>query len=493
MSIGFDSYDTVIGFECHVQLSTASKLFSKGPNIFGHSPNSLVDIVDAGLPGVLPTLNQKAVEFAVKLGLALSCEIRRESIFSRKHYFYPDLPKGYQISQFDKPICEHGILKFMVDGEEKSIRIRRIHIEEDAGKNTHIDGGNASFVDFNRAGTPLLEVVTEPDLRSAQEAMEAFKALRQLVTFLGICDGNMAQGSMRADANVSVKKKTDTELGTRTETKNLNSFRFLGQAISFESRRQIIELESGNKILQETRLWDSNAKESRPMRSKEEAHDYRYFPDPDLLPLVLTEKLISEIKNQLPELPYEKCIRYKKTLGLSDYDAQVLTSEYFLSAYFEEALTLYNSPKGIANWIINDVLRSSKENITEDGLTENALHIPSKSIAELVKLIDEQTISSNIAKRVFGILEKEPAKSPLKIVEENNWRVVVDLQEINQVVDQVLRENPLEVEKFLSGKEKILGFLMGQLMKISKGKLDPKSANQLMIDGLARHKLNQKK
>lgn len=488
MNIRFDSYETVIGFECHVQLSTASKLFSKGPNIFGHSPNTLVDIVDAGLPGVLPTINQKAVEFAIKLGLALSCEIRRESIFSRKHYFYPDLPKGYQISQFDKPICENGILRFMVDGEEKSIRIRRIHIEEDAGKNTHTDGGSSSFVDFNRAGTPLLEVVTEPDLTNAKEAMEAFKALRQLVTFLGICDGNMAQGSMRADANVSVRKVGDLVLGTRTETKNLNSFKFLGQAITFEARRQIIELESGKEILQETRLWDSNTKETRPMRSKEEAHDYRYFPDPDLLPLVLPDELLSRVKSDLPELPYEKFNRYQKELSLNDYDAQVLTSEHILSSYFEDALSSYNSPKGIANWIINDVLRSSKDNIDEDGLTEDALRIPAKSIAELVKLIDEQVISSSIAKRVYALLEKDPKTSPTAIVEENNWRVVVDMEEINQFVDQVLRENPDEVLKYHNGKVKILGFLMGQLMKISKGKLDPKSANDLMINGLARNK-----
>lgn len=488
MTIRFDSYETVIGFECHVQLATASKLFSKGPNLFGQLPNSLVDIVDAGLPGVLPSLNQKAVEFAIKLGLALSCEIRKESIFSRKHYFYPDLPKGYQISQFDKPICENGILKFVVDGEEKSIRIRRIHIEEDAGKNTHVDGANFSFVDFNRAGTPLLEVVTEPDLRSAKEAMEAYKALRQLVTFLGICDGNMAEGSMRADANVSVKKITATELGTRTETKNLNSFKFLGQAITFESRRQILELESGREILQETRLWDSNDKETRPMRSKEEAHDYRYFPDPDLLPLVIPDELLASIKKDLPELPYNKFVRYQKDLGLSEYDAQVLTSEHIISDYFEEAVGHYSSPKGIANWIINDVLRSSKDNNDEEGLTKDSLIIPATSIAELVKLIDSQVISSNIAKSVYSTLEKDPNQSPAKIVEDNNWRVVNNTDEINKIVDQVLQENPEEVEKYHDGKTKILGFLMGQLMKLGKGKLDPKSANQLMLDGLERHK-----
>jgi aspartyl-tRNA(Asn)/glutamyl-tRNA(Gln) amidotransferase subunit B len=321
MNIRFDAYEMVIGFECHVQLLTDSKLFSKGANRYGAPPNSLVDVVDAGLPGVLPVINKRAVEFAIKLGLATGCTINRTSVFARKHYFYPDLPKGYQISQFDKPICENGALTYFVDGEERSVRIRRIHIEEDAGKNTHVEGMNASYVDLNRAGTPLLEVVSEPDLHNPKDAIEACKALHQLVTFLEICDGNMQEGSLRVDINVSVRKIGDQKLGTRTETKNLNSFRYLGQAISFEARRQIIELESGNAIQQETRQWDPSAKESRSMRSKEEAHDYRYFPDPDLLPLYVPGDMLGNIEQSLPELPHARFMRYREQLGLSDYDA----------------------------------------------------------------------------------------------------------------------------------------------------------------------------
>lgn len=486
MNIPFDSYETVIGFECHVQLSTAAKLFSKGANRYGSAPNSLIDVVDAGLPGVLPVINKKAVEFAIKLGLALSCEINRESIFARKHYFYPDLPKGYQISQFDRPICEHGRLFFMVDGIEKSIRIRRIHIEEDAGKNTHLDGVNASYVDFNRAGTPLLEVVTEPDLRTAQDAMEAFKALRQLVTFLDICDGNMQEGSLRADCNVSVRKTNDPNLGIRTETKNLNSFRYLGQAIGFESRRQIIEIESGNKINQETRLWDPNAKESRPLRSKEEAHDYRYFPDPDLLPLRLSSEMLEDVSKTLPELPLAKFKRYQSQFGLNPHDAHMLSGERGLSAYFELAVNCHDNPKGIANWIINDLLRSAKEVADfEEGLGEFSTPIAANSIARLVKLIDNQTISSNIAKRVFAVMEKSPERDPLEIVEENQWQVVNNQNEIGAFIRQVIKDNPEEVTKYREGKTKVFAFLMGQVMKVSKGKLDPKSAHELLLKGLS--------
>lgn len=485
MNIPFDSYEIVIGFECHVQLSTVSKLFSGGSSRYGAAPNSLLDIVDAGLPGVLPMINKKAVEFAIKLGLALNCDIRRESIFARKHYFYPDLPKGYQISQFDKPICENGTLNFMVDGQEKSIRIRRIHIEEDAGKNTHIEGVNASYVDFNRAGTPLLEVVSEPDLRSPKDAMEAFKALRQLVTFLDICDGNMAEGSMRADINVSVRKTGDDKLGTRTETKNLNSFRFLGQAISFEARRQIIEIESGNTISQETRLWDPNAKESRTMRSKEEAHDYRYLPDPDLLPLVVSESMLDEVSQSIPEVPIAKFRRYQQQYGLNDYDAQILTDDRRLASYFEAAVARHDNPKSIANWIINEVLRSTKASTDlDESFGDFEPRVPAHSIANLVKLIDDQVISSNIGKRVYASLENSPEKTPAQIVEENHWQVVSNQDEIKNFVSQVINENPDEVKKYREGKTKVFGFLMGQVMKLSKGKLDPKAANQLMMDGL---------
>lgn len=486
MSIPFDAYEMVIGFECHVQLSTASKLFSPGPNRYGEAPNSLVDIVDAGLPGVLPVINKKAVEFAIKLGLATGCSINRQSVFARKHYFYPDLPKGYQISQFDKPICENGLLRFMLDGEERSVRIRRIHIEEDAGKNTHVEGVNKSYIDFNRAGTPLLEVVSEPDLRDPKEAVLAFKALRQLVTFLDICDGNMQEGSLRADINVSVRKVGDVKLGTRTETKNLNSFRYLGQAIAFEARRQIIELESGKPIHLETRQWDPNAKESHSMRSKEEAHDYRYFPDPDLLPLHLPEEMLLEVSKSLPELPHAKYLRYRQQYGLNDHDAHMLTSDRHLSSYFEDAVLVHDNAKAIANWIINEVLRSNKAAADlEEGLGDISLKIPARAVAELVKLIDDQIISSSIGKRVFAILEKTPEKLPQQIVDENSWHVVNDQNQIVNLVAQVIKDNPDEVEKYRQGKTKVFGFLMGQLMKLSQGNVDPKTANKLMLDGLA--------
>jgi len=486
MSIPFEAYESVIGFECHVQLNTQSKLFSRGPNSFGAAPNVLVDVVDAGLPGILPTINKVAVESAIRLGLALSCEIRKESIFSRKHYFYPDLPKGYQISQFDQPICENGTLTFLVDGAPKTIRIRRIHIEEDAGKNTHAEGINASYVDFNRAGTPLLEVVSEPDLHTPQEAMAAIKAIRQMVTFLGICDGNMQEGSLRADINVSVRKKGDPNLGTRTETKNLNSFRYIGHAIAFEARRQIIELESGKSIIQETRLWDANTKESRSMRSKEEAHDYRYFPDPDLLPLVVSDKMIENIKTNITEQPYEKFQRYVKILNLSPYDAEILTSERKLSEFFETALKLHNNPKSIANWIINEVLRKPKSHSDNEELTEFYAKISESNLAEIVRLIDEKIISNNIAKKVFALIELTPDKQPMQIVEDNNWHVVSTSGEIETFVDQIIKDNPDEVKKYKEGKTKVFGFLMGQLMKLSKGKVDPESAQKLMLEALSR-------
>ncbi|HXW53652.1 MAG TPA: Asp-tRNA(Asn)/Glu-tRNA(Gln) amidotransferase subunit GatB [Myxococcota bacterium] len=485
MNIPFESYETVIGFECHVQLSTAAKLFSKGANLYGAPPNSLLDVVDAGLPGVLPVINKKAVEYAVKLGLAVSCQINRTSIFARKHYFYPDLPKGYQISQFDRPICEHGRLNFMLNGAEKSVRIRRIHIEEDAGKSTHIEGVNKSYIDFNRAGTPLLEVVTEPDLRTPEEAMEAFRALRQLVTFLGICDGNMQEGSLRADVNVSVRKTSDRNLGTRTETKNLNSFRYVGLAIAFEARRQIIELESGKKIVQETRLWDPNAKESRAMRSKEEAHDYRYFPDPDLPPLEIPEHMLDEISRNLPELPLAKFKRYQTQFGLNDHDARMLSQDRGLATFFEDAVAHHANPKGLANWIINDVLRSTKGADIEEGLGQFSSNIPPTHIADLVKLVDDQVISSSIGKKVFAIMEKSPENGPREIVVENGWRVVSNQDEITAIIKQVLQENPVEVAKFRDGKTKVFAFLMGQVMKKSLGKLDPKIANDLLLKHLS--------
>jgi aspartyl-tRNA(Asn)/glutamyl-tRNA(Gln) amidotransferase subunit B len=479
MTSPFDLYEVVIGLECHVQLLTNSKLFSPARSNYGDDPNTNIDILDIALPGTLPVVNEKVVDFALRLGFAMECQIYQTSVFARKHYFYPDLPKGYQISQNDKPICGEGLLEINIDGGVKTIGIERIHIEEDAGKNIHVEGGNVSFVDYNRAGTPLLEIVTKPDLRSAAEAMETFKTIRSLVTFLEICDGNMQEGSLRADVNVSVRKKGSTVLGTRTETKNLNSVKFLGQAVEFEMRRQILEIEAGNTIEQETRLWDSNRKESRSLRSKEEAHDYRYFPDPDLLPLTLSEERMTRVKSNLPELPRKKEIRFRSNLSLSQYDAAVLTSDREIAHYFESALQTHSNAKGIANWIINDILRIVKiQNGDDASISECS--ISAKHIAQLVKLIDDKVISSKTAKNVFEEMLKDSQKNPLQIVEEKGWRVEKDEGVLTNAIAQVLAEFPNEVQKFKAGKTQLLGFLMGQVMKLTAGKVDAKEATALL-------------
>ncbi|MES2503412.1 MAG: Asp-tRNA(Asn)/Glu-tRNA(Gln) amidotransferase subunit GatB [Myxococcota bacterium] len=464
-------YEVVIGLECHVQLLTQSKLFSPAKNNYGDEPNTNVDVVDIALPGTLPVLNQKAVEFAIRLGLALGCEINHTSVFARKHYFYPDLPKGYQISQHDQPICGPGTLTFQTKDGPKSIGIERIHIEEDAGKNIHVEGGNSSFCDYNRAGTPLLEVVTRPDLRSAEDAMEAYKTLRALVTYLGICDGNLQEGSMRADANVSVRKP-GAPLGTRTETKNLNSIKFLGQAVEFESRRQVLEIEAGHTIVQETRLWDSNRKESRALRSKEEAHDYRYFPDPDLLPLNVSADEIADIKASLPELPVQKLNRYQEQLGLGAYDASVLIAEKEMADYFEAALALNANAKTTANWIINEMQMSPQ--------------ITPSQLGELVKLIDDRVISGTIAKTVFEDLLSNPASRPSDIVESKGLKMQRDSGALQQIIEQTCKQYESEVAKYKSGKTNIFGFLMGQVMKQTQGKADPVEATSLLkkyLDG----------
>src|SRR3989338_7266254 len=459
-------YEVVVGLECHVQLLTQSKLFSPAKNHYGDEPNTNVDAIDIALPGVLPVLNQKAVHFAIRLGLALGCEINHTSVFARKHYFYPDLPKGYQISQYDQPICGPGKLSFHTSEGLKTIGIERIHIEEDAGKNIHVEGGNSSFCDYNRAGTPLLEVVTRPDLRSAEEAMEAYRALRALVTYLEICDGNMQEGSMRADANVSVRKIGAEKLGTRTETKNLNSIKFLGQAIEFESRRQVLELEAGRVILQETRLWDSNRKESRSLRSKEEAHDYRYFPDPDLQPLLLTDGQVETIQHNLPELPLEKLKRYQENLGLSVYDAGVLTVEKEIADYFESVLALHSHAKSIANWIINEM--------------QLQITLSAKQLAELLKLIDDRVISGSMAKTVYEELLRNPSKMPLELVDANHWRMQQDSGALQDSIEKICAQYPAEVGKYKAGKQQVFGFLIGQIMKLSQGKADPIEATHLL-------------
>jgi len=482
MAAPFDHYETVIGLECHVQLLTESKLFSPARNRYGDMPNTNVDVVDVGLPGVLPAINAQAVELAIRLGLALGCNVRRTSVFARKHYFYPDLPKGYQISQFDLPICEGGSLEIETSAGKRTIGITRIHIEEDAGKNLHVEGGKSSFCDYNRAGTPLLEVVSEPELRSAEEAMAYLKALRQIVMYLGVCDGNMQEGSLRADANVSVMKKGSTVYGQRTEMKNLNSVRYLGQAIENESRRQILELEAGRSIEQETRLWDPDRRESRAMRTKEEAHDYRYFPDPDLLPLVLSAQEIADVEAALPELPGPKARRFVESLGLTEYDAGVLTAEKAVADYFEAALNVHDNAKGIANWVINEVLRvaNEKKDPEADEAPIEGCGISPAAIGKLVRLIDGGTISGKIAKDVFALLAEGEGDDPEAIVEARGWKVERDEGKLLALVDEVIAGNPKEVERYRAGNAKLFGFFVGQVMKASQGKADPGEVNRLL-------------
>lgn len=483
----FDAYETVIGLECHVQLMTEAKLFSPARNRYGDPPNENVDVVDLGLPGVLPVLNGRAVEFAMRLGLALGCEVNLHSVFARKHYFYPDLPKGYQISQFEHPICTGGsLLLELPDGSERRINLTRIHIEEDAGKSLHLEGRNASFCDYNRAGTPLLEVVSEPELRTPEEATAYMRALRSIAMYLGICDGNLQEGSMRADANVSVRKKGSVQLGQRTEMKNLNSPRFLAQAIENESRRQVMELEAGREIVQETRLWDSDRKESRSMRGKEEAHDYRYFPDPDLPPLVLQPADVERVRSELPELPYEKRKRFVEDLGISKQDALVLTEEKAIADYFEMALQSGAQAKGVANWIINELLRAVKDRSGDDAGEGGAIQFPisAQSLGALVLLIDQGTITGKIGKKVFAAMLDGEGEDPHAIVQAHGWQVERDEGAILAAVDEVLAANDKQVEQYRAGKVQLLGYFVGQIMKKTRGKADPAEVNRLLREKL---------
>jgi aspartyl-tRNA(Asn)/glutamyl-tRNA(Gln) amidotransferase subunit B len=468
-----NGWEVVVGLEVHVQLLTASKLFSPAPTSFGGEPNVHVDIVDAGLPGVLPVLNARAVELAVRLGLALQANVRERSVFARKHYFYPDLPKGYQISQLEDPIVLGGTL--MVDG--RPIRITRAHLEEDAGKSLHVDGSDSTFLDFNRAGIPLLEVVTEPDLRSADEAAACFRTLRTLVVAIGVCDGNLQEGSMRADANVSVRKVGSTTLGQRVELKNINSPRFLAAAVEHEARRQVALLEGGGTITQETRLWDADRRESRAMRSKEDAHDYRYTPDPDLPPLIVTAAEIAAMRTAMPELPDARRQRYQ-ALGLAVADAALLSADAGLARFFDDAVAVHDNPKGLANWTINEVLRV----VNDRGLEPDdaARVMPPRALATIVRLVDEGAITGKIAKEVFALIALEPTADPTAIVEARGWRMMKDTAAVERAVDEAIAENPGEWAQLVAGKPKLIGYFVGQVMKKTAGKADPKDVNLLL-------------
>ncbi len=472
-------YEAVIGLEVHAQLLTETKLFCGCSTKFGAQPNTNICPVCMGLPGTLPTLNKRAVEFAIRMGLATNCRINKRSIFARKNYFYPDLPKGYQISQFEEPICENGFVEIETENGSRKIRLKRIHIEEDAGKSIH-DQGGFTKVDLNRSGVPLIEIVSEPDIHSTQEASQYLKNLRQLVTYLGICDGNMEEGSLRCDANISIRKKGETALGTRTEIKNMNSFRNVERALEFEINRQIELLEENRTVVQETLLWDADKSEARPMRGKEESHDYRYFPEPDLMPLEISEDWVTEIQSALPELPNARKQRFIEEYQLPEYDAGVLTSEKSIADYYEQALTSTNNYKALSNWVMSEALKIANERKVDFS----QFPISAKNLGKLIALVDKQVISGKIAKEVFeDMLNSDD--DPENIVKEKNLVQITDASQIKIIVERVLKDNPTQVEQYLNGKEKVFGFFVGQVMKESRGKANPQIVNEILKEKLA--------
>jgi len=469
------SWETVIGLEIHVQLSTKSKLFSGGSTEFGAESNTHVDLIDMGLPGVLPVANREAFYKAIRFGLATGAKINQESSFDRKNYFYPDLPKGYQITQMPKPIVENGSIKIVTDDSEKIVNITRAHLEEDAGKSIHDLFEGETGVDLNRAGTPLLEIVSEPEISNAKEAVAYFKAIRQLVTFLDICDGNMAQGSMRCDVNVSIKKSGDTELGTRAELKNINSFKFIEKAINFEIDRQIRVIESGQSVVQETRLYDSEKNETRSMRSKEEANDYRYFPCPDLLPVVISDKELREIKENLPELPEEKEMRYIQKVGLEESEAKIISSSKAMANMFEEASSKTDDAKLIAKWLVGDVSALlNKNNIEIDESNLSA-----ENFGKLIERISDTTISGKIAKSVLEEIW-ENGSDVDQIIETKGFVQIQDESLLEEIARKVIDANPDQVAAYKNGKDKLFGFFVGQVMKETQGKANPKSVNEIL-------------
>lgn len=473
------AYEAVIGLEVHVQLATATKLFCSCPTSFGQAPNSNVCEVCGGMPGALPMLNRQAVHYACLVGLATNCSIHRNSIFARKNYFYPDLPSGYQISQFDLPICEHGHLTVTVDGAEKRIGITRIHMENDAGKNIHAQGENVSYVDLNRAGTPLVEIVSEPDMRSSAEAVAYLKALYGIVTYLGVCDGNMEEGSFRCDANVSIRPVGSTTFGTRTELKNLNSFRNVQRAIDYEIARQQDALADGEEIVQETRLYDATKNITASMRGKEEAHDYRYFPDPDLLPVTITDEEFSRWRQELPELPAARMQRFITMTGLPEPEAEVLVQSRAMADFFEAAAAKADARK-VANFILGPLLRE---------LNARSLHVQDcamtpEALAELVSIVDKGLISAKIANDIFADLMENGAM-PEAYVKEKGLVQISDSSALEAAVDKVLADNPAEVEAFRGGKTKLISFFVGQVMRATRGKANPALVNELLAKKLA--------
>ena len=468
-------YEAVIGLEVHAQLATDSKMFATSSTRSGDQPNTHTDPVTLGLPGSLPVVNRKAIDFAIKLGLATDCEIARTSVFSRKHYLYPDLPKGYQISQYDLPLCKNGKITIRTKSGERDIEITRIHLEEDAGKNIHASGADYSLVDLNRAGVPLVEIVSEPVIYTAEEAGAYMRQIRQIVRYLGVCDGNMEEGSLRCDANVSVRKKGTKEFGTKVEIKNINSFRFVEKAIEFEIERQAAVLAEGGSIVQETRLYDDATNSTRSMRSKEQAADYRYFPDPDLPPLVVEDDWIRRVRNSLPELPMETFQRFKKLYGMDDYNADILTAEREIASYYDQAVAAHDNPASVANWITTELFgRLNRENISIERCP-----ISPENLARLVELIDSNIISGKIAKTVFEEMFSSSG-SPDQIIQAKGLKQISDPKQVEEAVIKVVAANPSQVEAYRSGKTKMFGFFVGQIMKETEGKANPQLVNEIL-------------
>ena len=474
-------WEPVIGLEIHVQLLTKSKIFSGASIAYGAPPNTQACAVDLGLPGVLPVLNKEVVRMAVKFGLAIGAKVSKRSIFARKNYFYPDLPKGYQISQYELPIVEHGHMEIeLEDGTVKQVGITRAHLEEDAGKSLHEDFHGLTGIDLNRAGTPLLEVVSEPDMRSAKEAVAYMKKLHSLVQYLEICDGNMQEGSFRCDANVSIRPKGQKEFGTRAELKNINSFRFVERAINVEIERQIDILEGGGEVVQETRLYDPDKNETRSMRTKEEANDYRYFPDPDLLPVVIEDDFIDSVRQSLPELPDEKIHRFTKDYGLNAYDASVLVVNRDMAEYFDAVAKATGEPKAAANWVMGDLtgaLNKNSQEIKDSPVTADML-------AGMINRIKDGTLTSKTAKIVFEAMWNGEGEAD-QIIEAKDLKPISDTGAIEKIIDDIIAANPEQVEQYRGGKEKVFGFFVGQVMKVSKGKANPQQVNQLLKQKLA--------
>jgi aspartyl-tRNA(Asn)/glutamyl-tRNA(Gln) amidotransferase subunit B len=479
-------YEAVIGLECHCQLLTTSKLFCSCSTRFGESPNANTCPVCLGLPGALPVLNRAAVTLAVKAGLGLNCKINPVSQWSRKNYFYPDLPKGYQISQYDRPIAEHGFIEIAINGSRKRIGVQRIHMEEDAGKSLHEgfpDSARNTHLDYNRSGVPLVEIVTKPDIRSSEEAYDYLTRLKEILEYLDVCDGNMEEGSLRCDANVSIRLKGSDKFGTRTELKNINSFRFVRKAIDYELDRQAEVLESGGRVIQETRLWNSDEERTVSMRSKEDAHDYRYFPDPDLPLLELEQEWLESVHKSMPELPEARRQRFASAYGLSEYDAGVLSATRALAAFFDETAKLSHQPKAAANWIMGDLLRFYKENEVDLKDLSQSPVTPSM-LAEMIQLVEKGTISGKIAKTVMEEMYKT-GKGPGVIVQEKGLLQISNTAEIEKLVDAAMQQHADAVAQFKSGKEGSLGFLVGQVMKATQGKANPQTVNELFRKKLA--------